>query len=75
MRRVPGARQPAPRHLLQDRPPNVRDEAGRLFLVRCYVCDPIHGRENYILMVSTGTCAWCGWAWRDVDKPPSGRPS
>ena len=45
----------------QDRRPNFRDEAGNLFLVRCYHCSPEHGRENYAPVVATGTCAWCGW--------------
>lgn len=50
---------------LQDRPPNFRDdlhgEGGNLYLVRCYACDPEHGRENWAVMVASGTCAFCGW--------------
>lgn len=45
----------------QDRKPNWRGEDGRLFLVRCFQCDPIHGLENSALHVSSGTCAFCGW--------------
>lgn len=45
----------------QDRPPNFRSEDGRLFLVRCFACDPDHGRENWALAVADGTCAFCGW--------------
>lgn len=46
---------------IQDRPPNFRSDEGHLYLVRCYACDPEYGRENYVLMVSSGQCAWCGW--------------
>lgn len=45
----------------QERGPNFRGEDGRLFLVRCYVCEPTRGRENYGPSVATGQCAWCGW--------------
>lgn len=46
----------------QDRPPNFRSETrGGLYLVRCFVCEPEHGRENYIPAVASGQCAWCGW--------------
>ena len=31
----------------------------KLYLERCFEC----GKENYIMNVSTGQCAWCG------DKP------
>jgi len=41
--------------------PNFRDEQGRLFLVRCYACDSERGRENYLMAVASGACAWCGW--------------
>lgn len=41
--------------------PNFRDENGELNLVRCYVCDPKSGRENYAMSVSAGMCCWCGW--------------
>ncbi len=26
--------------------------------LRCYVCDPKDGRENYLPIVATGQCAW-----------------
>lgn len=32
---------------------------GKFYMQRCGVCD----KENYILAVSSGQCAWCG------DKP------
>ena len=46
----------------QDRRPNFRDEEGKLYLVRCFVCDEEHGRENWVVAVASGTCAFCGWA-------------
>lgn len=45
----------------QDREPNFRNEDGKLYLVRCFACDPEHGRENYIPAVASGQCVWCGW--------------
>jgi hypothetical protein len=45
---------------INDRPPNFRDENGKLFLVRCFACGE-HGRENYAMVVAKGECAWCGW--------------
>lgn len=45
----------------QDRQPNFRDEDGRLFLVRCFVCGGEHGRENRAMLVAQGICAWCNW--------------
>ena len=38
----------------QDRPPNFRDEEGKLFLVRCFACNPEIGRENWALVVAEG---------------------
>ena len=29
-------------------------------LVRCFSCDPVRGKENYAMAVTSGTCAWCG---------------
>lgn len=47
---------------MQDRPPNFRDEAGELFLVRCYAPGhPERGIENWGPAVALGQCAWCGW--------------
>lgn len=46
---------------LQDREPNFRDPSGKLYLIRCFACDPIHGRENWGPAVATGSCAWCSW--------------
>ena len=45
---------------VNDREPNFYSN-GKLYLVRCYACEPEHGRENYTPSVSSGTCAWCGW--------------
>lgn len=42
---------------------------GQLFLVRCYECEPKYGRENYLLAVATGQCAWCGWEGGDKIVP------
>jgi len=47
---------------IQDRSPNFRDSKGRLFLVRCYACGGERGRENWVPVVATGQCAWCGWS-------------
>lgn len=44
----------------QDRRPNFRTD-GKLFLVRCFNCDPEAGRENWAPAVASGQCAWCGW--------------
>lgn len=44
----------------QNRHPNFRVD-GQLYLVRCFSCDPVMGRENYIPATATGRCAWCGW--------------
>lgn len=46
---------------IQDRPPNLRTQDGRFYLIRCYACDVNHGRENYALAVASGQCCWCGW--------------
>lgn len=46
----------------QEKGANFRDSKGNLYLVRCYVCEPERGRENYGPAVSTGNCAWCGWS-------------
>lgn len=45
----------------QESHPNFRDEKGKLFLVRCYACEPNGGKENYLPMVATGICAWCNY--------------
>jgi len=45
--------------------PNFRAEDGRLFLVRCFACKPKGGKENYIMSVASGQCAWCGWVEKD----------
>jgi len=54
-----------------DRSPNFRDETGKLFLVRCFVCVPGYGRENYGPAVASGSCAWCNFS----DTPPSPQPA
>lgn len=45
---------------VQGRHPNFRED-GKLYLVRCFACEPKRGRENYMPSVATGQCAWCGW--------------
>lgn len=51
---------------VNDRDPNVRDEAGFIYLIRCYACDP-DGRENTREDAFMGICHWCGW--KDSSKP------
>ena len=46
---------------IQDRHPNFRTEDKQLYLVRCFACDPVLGRENYAMIVASGICAYCGW--------------
>lgn len=53
-----------------DREPNFRDKEGNLFLVRCFVCRPT-GKENYMLSVASGQCAWCGWTEAELTKGES----
>jgi len=49
----------------------------KLYLVRCFICDPERGKENCGTAVATGTCGWCGWSFddykhlRDIEKPAS----
>jgi hypothetical protein len=45
----------------QERAPNFRNDEGQLYLVRCFRCDPVHGRENWAINVASGVCTWCGW--------------
>ena len=47
---------------IQDKGENFRNDAGKLFLVRCYAHDKKDGRENSGVAVASGTCAWCGWS-------------
>ena len=46
---------------VNDRYPNFYGQDGRLYLVRCFVCDPRRGVENWHVAVPAGVCAWCGW--------------
>jgi len=46
---------------VQDKKPNFRDKSGKLFLVRCFICEPDRGRDNWKPAVASGTCAFCGW--------------
>ena len=52
----------------QDRAPNFRGSDGRLFLVRCFSCEPERGFENYSMAVSYGQCYRCGWKEGTNDK-------
>lgn len=54
---------------IQDRPPNFRGLNEELFLVRCFVCEPNQGRENYMSMVASGQCTFCGWK-ENKPRPP-----
>lgn len=45
------------------REPNFVGDNGRLYLVRCYACQPKMGRENWAPAVASGQCAWCGWEY------------
>jgi hypothetical protein len=51
----------------QMRHPNFMHD-GRLYLVRCFVCDTERGLENWSPAVATGACAWCGWAQPVADR-------
>lgn len=44
----------------QDREPNFRID-GKLFLCRCFACDPRYGTENHVAFVAEGKCWQCGW--------------
>ena len=44
-----------------DREPNFYSDEGGFYLVRCYACCPVTGRENYAPAVASGQCVWCGW--------------
>lgn len=46
---------------VQDRDGNFRNADGKLYLIRCYVCEPEYGRENFGPAVASGKCVWCGW--------------
>ena len=46
---------------IQDRHPNFRNKEGKLFLVRCFKCEPSRGTENWAPAVAAGYCAWCGY--------------
>jgi len=45
---------------INDRDPNFRVK-GKLYLVRCFSCNPERGTENWAIAVATGVCAACGW--------------
>jgi len=40
---------------------NFRLEGGDLYLVRCFHCEPLHGRKNLSTAAPHGRCGWCGW--------------
>lgn len=46
--------------MFQDQHPNFRVN-GKLFLIRCFSCNPERGTENYASAVALGICAFCGW--------------
>jgi len=53
---------------VQDRGGNFRGKDGKLYLERCYVCNPEYGKENYGPAVASGICAWCGWSEKGKEK-------
>ena len=53
---------------VNDRRPNFRTNDGKLYLMRCFACEPEYGRENYCMCVADGVCAWCGWS--GAEKQP-----
>jgi hypothetical protein len=52
----------------QNQSPNFRDKKGNLYLVRCFACGGEMGKENWAVVVATGTCAWCGWKEKKINK-------
>jgi len=57
-----------------DKGENFRDErTGKLVLVRCYICNPDVGVENWAPAASAGQCAWCGWKEGDRSTSDPGR--
>ena len=48
--------------------PNFFDENGKFYLVRCYECEPDEGRENYLIAVASGQCAWCAWKGKNKNE-------
>ena len=53
----------------QNRYPNFKDADGKFYLVRCFACsESERGRENYVMAVSSGQCAWCGWEEKSKGK-------
>lgn len=57
-----GSETPAVGVGVNDRRPNFRTNDGKLYLMRCFACEPEYGRENYCMCVADGVCAWCGWS-------------
>ena len=45
----------------QDIYPNFRDTVGNLYLLRCFVCMPGTGLENWGPNVAKGLCYGCQW--------------
>jgi hypothetical protein len=56
-----------PNDVCQDRDPNFRGQRGKLYLVRCFACEPKRGRENYGPSVALGVCVFCGWSEETQD--------
>ena len=46
---------------INHRDPNFQGKDGVLYLDRCYNCDPVKGKLNWIPMAYEGECVWCGW--------------
>lgn len=52
---------------LTPRPVVFANEEGRLYLVRCPICD----LENYAIRVASGTCFHCGYVATTADLAPA----
>ena len=50
------------KNTVQDRPPNFRNTEGKLYLVRCFICEPKRGLENNLTQVAAGICFQCGFS-------------
>ena len=46
-----------------------KDGETHFLLIRCFECPGAgeRGVENYLPMVATGTCAFCGWSFDEED--------
>ena len=53
----------------QEQGANYRNKDGTLCIVRCYACgDSERGRENHMMAVASGYCAWCNWSEEKLNE-------